>query len=198
MMQGDTVQSPGTRGLTPGRRALLLTLLIFLSPVLIGGALYFSGWRPAKPASHGELILPPRPLPIAALGKDISARASGKWLLIIVGDDSCHEACVRQIELSRNIQVSLNRDMRRVVRMVLSDAPSADLRELASRQPDLVVTSFPEGWRTVFTPEMTAGPLHRVLLVDPAGHLMMQYAPDAEAKGIRADLEKLLKHSWIG
>lgn len=197
MMRTATSQT-GIGGLTPGRRALLLTLLIFLSPVLIGGGLHLSGWRPEKVASHGDLIQPPRALPLAALGSDIAARANGKWLLLIVGDSSCHEACVQLAELSRNIQVSLNREMGRVVRIVLSDAPSNNLRDLAARQPDLIVTSVPPVWRTIFTPEMTAGARHRVLLVDPAGHLMMQYAPDAEAKGIRADLEKLLKHSWIG
>lgn len=198
MRSVDTVPTPGSGGLTSGRRALLLMLLIFLSPVLIGGGLYFSGWRPAKPASHGDLILPPRPLAVTALGGDAATRAQGKWLLLIVGDANCGDACVRLIELTRNIQVSLNRDMGRVVRIVLAEAPSGELHRLAARQPDLVVTALPPAWRAVFGPGMTAGPLHRVLLVDPAGHLMMQYAPDAEAKGIRADLEKLLKHSWIG
>jgi hypothetical protein len=35
-------------------------------------------------------------------------------------------------------------------------------------------------------------------VLDPAGNLMMQYPPEAEAKGVRADLERLLKFSWIG
>jgi hypothetical protein len=37
-----------------------------------------------------------------------------------------------------------------------------------------------------------------VIIVDPEGRAMMRYAPGAELKGIRADLERLLKFSWIG
>lgn len=37
-----------------------------------------------------------------------------------------------------------------------------------------------------------------VIIVDPEGRAMMHYAPGAELKGIRADLERLLKYSWIG
>lgn len=37
-----------------------------------------------------------------------------------------------------------------------------------------------------------------VIIVDPEGRAMMRYAPGAELKGIRADLERLLKYSWIG
>jgi hypothetical protein len=36
------------------------------------------------------------------------------------------------------------------------------------------------------------------VIVDPNGLAMMRYAPGADAKGIRADLERLLKYSWIG
>lgn len=41
-------------------------------------------------------------------------------------------------------------------------------------------------------------PAGSVVIVDPAGLAMMRYAPGADAKGIRADLERLLKYSWIG
>lgn len=41
-------------------------------------------------------------------------------------------------------------------------------------------------------------PAGTVLIVDPNGMAMMRYLPAADAKGIRADLERLLKYSWIG
>ena len=41
-------------------------------------------------------------------------------------------------------------------------------------------------------------PAGTVVIVDPNGQAMMRYAPGADAKGIRADLERLLKYSWIG
>jgi hypothetical protein len=41
-------------------------------------------------------------------------------------------------------------------------------------------------------------PAGSVIVIDPEGRAMMRYAPGAELKGIRADLERLLKYSWIG
>lgn len=41
-------------------------------------------------------------------------------------------------------------------------------------------------------------PAGSVVVVDPEGRAMMHYAPGAALKGIRADLERLLKFSWIG
>lgn len=179
--------------LTPGRRALLLTVLICLAPVLIGGGLYAFGWRPAKTVNHGSLIQPPLPLPVAALGGGVAERASGKWLLVVAGDAPCDERCVALAERTRNIQVALNRDMGRLVRIVLA-APNEGLAALQARQPDLLVVPPPADWQHA----MAAGPQHRLFVLDPAGNLMMQYAPEAEARGVRADLERLLKSSWIG
>ncbi|HZV55069.1 MAG TPA: hypothetical protein VFF82_09020 [Rhodocyclaceae bacterium] len=41
-------------------------------------------------------------------------------------------------------------------------------------------------------------PTGSVIIVDPDGRAMMRYAPGADAKGVRADLERLLKYSWTG
>lgn len=188
------LDTPPRSGPTPGRRALLLTILIFLAPVLVGSGLYLSGWRPAKTVNHGELIVPPRPLLIGELAADVRARVAGKWVLLIVGDAPCAAACIRLAEQSRAIRVSLNRDMGRLARLVLSDTPTVALTELQARQPDLLVAPPPAAW----LPALQPGHQHRFFVLDPAGNLMMQYAPEAEASGVRADLERLLKHAWIG
>lgn len=176
--------------LTPGRRALLLTMLAFLLPLMIGGYLYISGWRPAKTANHGKLVLPPKPVPVATLGSD----AAGKWLLIVAGDSTCEAECIAQLRNLRSIQVSLGREIGRMRRIVMTPHETPLLAQLRAEQPDLLVTNPTTEWTSALPP----GELHRVFLVDPAGNLMMQYAPDAEPKGIRADLERLLKYSWIG
>lgn len=188
------IDTPPPGGLTPGRRALLLTILIFLAPVLVGGSLYIFGWRPTKMANHGELIQPPKALAFEELAGEVRTRTAGKWLLLIAGDGPCETACTELAEQSRAIQVSLNRDMGRLARIVLTAAPTPALRDLQTRQPDLMVVAPPASWH----PALQAGSRHRFYVVDPAGNLMMQYAPEAEAKGVRADLERLLKHSWIG
>lgn len=188
-LKADTATPPITQ-LTPGRRALLLTLLAFLLPLTIGGGLYWSGWRPAKTGNHGELILPPKPVPVASL----SDGTTGKWLLLLAGDGACEAECIAQLKTLRSIQVSLGREIDRMRRIVLTNSESDALKALRADQPDLIVSRPTPDWNTA----LTAGPRYRVFLVDPAGNLMMQYAPEAEPKGIRADLERLLKYSWIG
>ena len=131
------IDAPVTRGLSAGRRALLLTLLIFLAPVLVGGGLYFFGWQPARTVNHGQLIQPPQALAINDLADEVRTRAAGKWLLLIAGDTACEAACISLAEQSRAIQVSLNRDMGRLARIVLTAEPTPALRELQRRQPDL-------------------------------------------------------------
>ncbi len=193
-MKASAAPPPAAPRLTPGQRALLLTLAIFLLPVAIGGGMYLLGWRPAKTSNHGELVQPPRPLPVAALGTDVATAAGGKWLLLVAGDAPCAAACVALVEQTRAIQVSLNRDMGRLRRIVLTGTPTSELRALQQRQPDLLLAAPPPAWQAALAP----GARHRLFVVDPAGNLMMQYAPEAEAKGVRADLERLLKYSWIG
>lgn len=39
-------------------------------------------------------------------------------------------------------------------------------------------------------------PSGSVVLVDPNGLAMMRYPPGADPRGMRADLERLLKYSW--
>lgn len=186
-MTTDTI--PATH-ITPARRALLLTLLVFVLPILIGGGLFLSGWRPERTANHGDLILPPKPAPVSLLGDS----TKGKWLLVIAGDGACNVDCSALAQQVRNVQVSLNREMLRIHRVLIVTEESSELAGLRARQPDLQVQAVSAEWATL----LQAGPRHRLFVVDPAGNLMMQYAPDAEAKGIRADLERLLKFSWIG
>lgn len=180
--------------ITPGRRALLLTLLAFVLPVAIGTGLYWSGWRPLKTGNHGQLVQPPMPVPTAMLGKTVAE----KWLLVVAGDAACEAECVALLKNARAVQVSLGRDIDRMRRVVLTGgngtAETAIFSELRGQQPDLIVAVATPAWNAALSP----GPHHRLFLVDPAGNLMMQYAPDTEPKFIRADLERLLKYSWIG
>ncbi len=186
--------APAAAGRARGHRMPLLILLACLLPVLVGGGLHLAGWRPAATSNHGTLVLPPRPLPLAALGPDVAGKAAGKWLLVIAGDAPCAAACAELAARTRAVQVSLNRDMGRLRRLILVEAPTPALDDLQARQPDLLIAAPDAAWRAA----LAAGDRHRLFVLDPAGRLMMQYAPGADPKGVRADLERLLKSSWIG
>ena len=89
----------------------------------------------------------------------------------------------------RRIQVSLNKDMGRLRRVVLTDRPAT------RNSPPPASAS-----RTWSSPRPgtgcpgTARARHRLHIVDPQGRLIMDYPVDVAAKGMRADLDRLLKY----
>jgi hypothetical protein len=94
---------------------------------------------------------------------------TGRWSLVLIGDGVCDAACSARLDELRRVRVSLAKEMHRI--QLLRVAPPAALADL---------------------------PAGTVIIVDPDSRAMMRYAPGAEAKGLRADLERLLKYSWTG
>jgi hypothetical protein len=94
---------------------------------------------------------------------------AGRWSLVLLGDGACDTACVARLDELRRVRVSLAKEMHRT-------------QHLRSAIP-MPLADLPAG---------------TVIIVDPDGRAMMRYAPGAEAKGLRADLERLLKYSWTG
>lgn len=95
--------------------------------------------------------------------------AGGRWSLVLIGAGDCDAACATRLDDLRRVRVSLAKEMHRTQHLRAA-APAA-------------LADLPAG---------------TVIIVDPEGRAMMRYAPDAEAKGLRADLERLLKYSWTG
>lgn len=95
--------------------------------------------------------------------------AQGRWSLVLLGAGDCDVACAARLDELRRVRVSLAKEMHRTQHLRAGPPPAlADL------------------------------PAGTVLVVDPDGRAMMRYSPDAAAKGMRADLERLLKYSWTG
>jgi hypothetical protein len=93
----------------------------------------------------------------------------GKWSLLLLGTAGDAGNAERLDEL-RRVRVVLAKEWKRTQHLALDARPAA-------------LADLPAG---------------TVVIVDPNGLAMMRYAPGADAKGIRADLERLLKYSWIG
>ena len=188
--------------LPPRNGSLMLALVVGLLalPFAIAGCLFLFGWQPASTSNHGQLLNPPVPLPASGLrapdGRALAtADLSGKWLLLLSGSGPCDADCAARIDEMRRIQVALNKDMGRVRRVVLSDQPGdAELATARQRQPDLLVAAAPPNW----LPGAAGDTGFRLHIVDPQGLLVMDYPPDVAAKGVRADLERLLKFAWNG
>lgn len=98
-----------------------------------------------------------------------AGQAKGKWALVLI-DADLGDAGAARIDELRRVRASLAKEWQRTQHLRLDAAP-AGLGEM---------------------------PSGTVIVVDPEGRAMMRYAPGADLKGMRADLERLLKFSWIG
>jgi hypothetical protein len=174
--------------------ALIVTLLAL--PFAIAAGLYLLGWQP-------PLLTPPQPLPAAGLldstGRPLAtAELHGKWLLILAGRSACDAACRGRVDEMRRIQVSLNKDMGRLRRVVLTDnAGDSRLTALRQQQPDLVVAAAPALWLPC-KDQPTEQDAYRLYVADPQGQLIISYRPDVAGKAVRADRDRLLKFAWTG
>jgi len=183
-----------------GLPMLLLVVSLLALPFVIAAGLYFVGWQPARTTNHGHLHNPPPQLPAGGLrsadGRPLpTAELGGKWLLVLNGSGPCDAACAGRLDEMRRIQVSLNKEMARLRRVVITDlAGDAAFAAAGRRQPDLVIAEAPAGW----LPESGKAVGYRLHIVDPQGKLIMDYPVDVAAKGVRADLERLLKFAWTG
>lgn len=181
-----------------GLPTLALLVALLLLPMIVASGLYLSGWQPSRRVSHGQLFSPPLALPAQGLrqadGKPLaSTELQGKWLLVLFGNGPCTSACEQRIDEMRRIQVSLNQEMSRVQRIVLSDPPNlTGLQRWHDRQADLLIAAAPADW----LPSTVAGPIYRLAIVDPRGYLVLTYPAQVAAAELRADLERLLKFSW--
>jgi len=197
-----------TLTLNPARRAILLVTALLAMPFAVAFGLYWFEWRPARLANHGELIQPPQAVPenglLLADGRALpSAELRGKWTLVLIGKGPCAAACQEQLLQMRQVQVSLNKEMGRLHRLLLGDgvaslAGDAALPEVRRRYPDLIVAAPAAGqdgdaWRRTLD-----GGSHRFYVIDPLGNVMLRYPDNADMQGMRKDLERLLKYSWVG
>lgn len=190
-----------------GRRMLVLLLVLFALPIVIVLAMYKIDWRPGG-ASHGELIAPPKPLHVATQndlqGKPFgAAQWKSKWHLVYVYAPGCTAACAQEVHMLRQVHVSLNQEIDRVQRVLLAPGTQdqAALAALQQRYPDLVILVGPaaDTLTSQFDlPGQPAATSGRTYLVDPLGNLMMSYPAGHQPKGLRDDLMRLLKYSWVG
>ena len=178
------------------RRVLVGLALLFFAPLGLAFYLYYAhaDWYPGGRVNTGVLIEPARPLPAANFLK-------GKWTLLLVESGSCTAACRGQLYGTRQVRLALDRDMKRVQRVLIAEGGCCDAEFLRDQHPDLIlIQPAAAAPLLALLPQEGAGAgrAPRVYLVDPLGNLMMFYAADAKPKGMLEDLKRLLRLSSIG
>ena len=192
------------------RLTLLLVIGIFCAPLLYSWWVlnYTDKVDAGSKSSHGELIVPPRPLPdlvlIDPLGQRANSSLHGKWNLFYIAGDQCDQACGENLYRMRQLRLTTGKDDHRVQRVMLfqqeNEVSAQHFQEYAGQW--IVSTDDPGFDQLIEFFRLNAGEdpvqLHRLYIVDPLGNLMMSYPPDADPGGIIRDLKKLLKYSKIG
>ena len=192
-----------------GRKILLGMAVIFVLPFTIAKTMHLLNVHPAS-HSYGTLVTPPHALTIPALqdvqGKEIKPQQWLKiWSIVTIDAMGCEEACQAQVHLLKQIHTSLDKDIKRVQRVLLAPSIKADTAKALQKQyPDLIILAGVDAQSAQLmaafnTTENGAVPSKgRVYLVDPLGNLMMTYPAVMNPKGMLTDLKKLLKNSWAG
>lgn len=206
----NSISSPNPEARPRGRVQFLLLATLFFFPLLASYILYFyfPEARPAGTTNYGELITPARPLPEARLsdagGAALDTAAlRGRWTFVVPAE-SCDETCEHRLVITRQVRLITNEKRSRVQRVLLLprvEEVAATAQRLASEHPDLKVYADlgEPGQRLA---DVFARHPGAVYLIDPLGNWLMSYPagrdPQADFKGLRKDLMKLLRLSQIG
>lgn len=174
-----------------GRLMLLLLVVVFSLPVVIGLYLYTSGYRMGG-QSHGQLLHPPQ-----KLTAHMTMDWQGKWRLVYVTAAGCTGECSAMLHRLRQLHASMAKDIDRLQRVWVIDGKADEevVAPLRRQYPDLLIMNDAHAVAMQFS---RVGGVGDVFLVDPLGNLMMRYPAGAEPSGIRKDLVRLLTYSWTG
>ena len=169
---------------------------------------YFAAEGVGATTNAGTLISPARPLQLVGLQRADGTtfgdeQLRGHWTFVLFAPGDCNQECQQQLYLTRQTRLAMSKDIRRVQRLlVLAQEPSADLAgRLAEEHPDLhwvVHNARAASLLQGFVGQSFGYQGAQYFLVDPLGNLMMFYDLAVPAKGVRKDLQKLLKISQIG
>jgi hypothetical protein len=181
---------------TRNLRTVGVLAALFLLPLALSFWMYYGAeWHPTGRTNHGDLIQPPRPLPLAQLPDAAALR--DKWSLVYIGRGECDTACRNALILMRQTRLSLNNEMTRVNRVLLADGGCCDREFLDHEHPGLIVLDALPA-QALLHSFPTKDRADSVFVVDPLGNLMMRYDARDNPKGLLQDLQKLLKLSHIG
>jgi hypothetical protein len=179
------------------RRVVLVLGGLFLLPLVAAFGLYYGlGYRPSGHTNHGRLIEPARALPVSAStrGSPVFHRV---WSLVYVGA-GCDAACEQTLYVMRQTHLGLNNDADRVQRVFIATGGVEDASALA-REPGLIVIDASSAQGAQLVRQFPAAEReHAIFIVDPLANLMMRFDSRADPKGLREDLQKLLRLSHVG
>lgn len=198
---GCWYMSSDVRGVKRGRLTLILIFAFFALPMGAAWLMNFGGdWAPGASTNHGTLVQPVRPVDATGL-VDPTGNAldpdlfRGEWTLVYRLTGDCEATCRQVLYVLRQVRLAQGKNIDRVHRLLLLDTTQTPqwVGEVQEHYPGLLIAQPVNAGGADRFP--AAG---RIYLVDPLGNQMMEYAPDADPRGMIKDLERLLRISYVG
>ncbi len=186
-----------------GRTIMLLVMLLCAAPVI---ASYFTYYvlRPGSGKNFGELIDPPKPMPVAQGtrldGQTVPLQSfHGQWLLLSVASGACDKACENNLYFQRQLRETQGKEKERIDRVwLISDeapVPAALQPALKDAQVLRVDAAALKDW---LKPAAGHALEDHLYVVDPMGNWMMRFPAGMDvhmASKARRDLDRLLRAS---
>ena len=199
MARDEADQAGGAAPARP-RRSLLklgLVILVCVAPVVASYLAYYV-FPPSGRTNYGDLIDPQITLgPLDA--RDPLGRFKGQWMLVLVQDGACDEACAKRLFFLRQTHTSLGRDRDRANMVLLQSHGSPLSPALVEAHPYLtVVDAEAEDIGRLFPAGAEGQVGGHLYVVDPQHNLMMRYPLEPDPARTRKDLQRLMKASRIG
>jgi len=192
-----------------------LWIMIFLFALPNAAAIYFYLNRDSinlgETTNFGTLISPVRQLEEISLkkldGSDFKLSSMHKkWIMVSIGSSSCEQSCQENLYKMRQIRKAAPEGFARITRVFfLTDQNDMESFNSLLKDYQGMEVILPEGnpadsYKDFLNNFSVAGEKVEdgIYIIDPLGNYMMAYPPNAEAKGILKDMERLLKISQIG
>lgn len=182
------MQIPSPQSRRRGRLTLLALAALFLGPLLFSWGYQKLGftWHP-EPKLAGELIEPPVEIALPANER----LPAGRWWLVVAGP--CDDACWQTLVDLRQIWRSLPRFQQALGRLYVHPASQGLGEEQQRQMPELVQLEDPKGELQAALAAVAPGEETALVLLDPGGLAVLRYAPGYDPRGVRDDLDHLLR-----
>ncbi|WP_331709873.1 hypothetical protein [Methylomonas methanica] len=155
--------------------------------------------------NNGALISPPQVTSVDEFsGYDTFSAQNmlelkGHWVLVNPVPKNCEETCRDALYKTNQLTLMMGKDIARIRRLaVLFDKTyqlPAEWRDDGRLLKALPAVSLQEKLKQLSVQPLPEGML---IIMDPLGNLMMQYAPGYDPYQVKSDLSKLLRISQIG
>lgn len=190
--------------LRSGRLRMLLVLFVCALPVAASYFTYYVIRPGGQGAAYSQLIQPTAPMPAIDArkldGNTLTLSSlKGQWLLVVVADSRCGEACERRLYMQRQLREMMGRERDRIDKLwlITDEGPLAPaLRAALEATPAMHLLRVPrEAVAAWLRPEPGHALDDHLYVVDPMGEWMMRAPANPDPSKLKRDIDRLLRAS---